>query len=174
MKKLQIANAEVMSLALQQEIVRSEESRYDHRLHGVLLVSHGLSCYQVGTWLGQNPRTIQRWVTRFETRGFAGLREGEREGRPNRLNVTQREGVGRDLRHSPKAFGYTQNLWDGKLLSHHLAVTYRIDIGVRQCQRIFHQIGFRLRKPRPLIGKGDPDVQRAYKKTLPDRTRPHD
>ena len=29
-------------LSLQQEIQRSEESRYDHRLHGVLLVAHGL------------------------------------------------------------------------------------------------------------------------------------
>jgi hypothetical protein len=29
---------------LQQEIQRSEESRYDHRLHGVLLVAQGMTC----------------------------------------------------------------------------------------------------------------------------------
>ncbi|MDA8362070.1 MAG: hypothetical protein M0Z44_08820, partial [Gammaproteobacteria bacterium] len=34
MRKLQIEDAEVMRIAIQQEIGRSEESRYDHRLHG--------------------------------------------------------------------------------------------------------------------------------------------
>ena len=79
MKALQIADAEVMRIALQQEISRSDESRYDHRLHGVLLVGQGHSCYEVGGWFGEHPTTIERWVHRFEHRGFAGLREGERK-----------------------------------------------------------------------------------------------
>ena len=41
MRKLQIEDAEVMRIAIQQEIERSEESRYDHRLHGLLLVTRG-------------------------------------------------------------------------------------------------------------------------------------
>ncbi|MBM3882397.1 MAG: helix-turn-helix domain-containing protein, partial [Verrucomicrobia bacterium] len=73
-----------MILALQDEIARSEESRYDHRLHGVLLAAQGISCYQVADWLGQHPTTVERWVRRFEVRGFSGLREGERPGRPRR------------------------------------------------------------------------------------------
>jgi hypothetical protein len=32
---------------MQGEIRRSEESRYDHRLHGVLLVAQGMSCPEV-------------------------------------------------------------------------------------------------------------------------------
>ncbi len=36
MRKLEIVDAEVMQVAIRQEIDRSEESRYDHRLHGVL------------------------------------------------------------------------------------------------------------------------------------------
>ncbi|HQU15674.1 MAG: hypothetical protein ACYC18_02095 [Gammaproteobacteria bacterium] len=41
MHKLQIEDAEVMRLAIQQEIARNEESRYDHRLHGLLLATAG-------------------------------------------------------------------------------------------------------------------------------------
>ena len=41
MKPLTISDKETMILALQDEIRRSEESRYDHRLHGVLLVAEG-------------------------------------------------------------------------------------------------------------------------------------
>lgn len=171
MRKLKVTDVEIMRLAIQQEIARSEESRYDHRLHGILLVSNGISCYQVAEWLGQNPVTIQRWVNRFEANGFAGLQEGERPGRPRRLNETQWEAVDRDLRRSPRELGYAQNLWDGKLLVHHLAEAYGVDVGVRQCQRMFRQLGFRLRKPRPVIAKADPAAQTAYKKTTPTRPR---
>lgn len=165
MRRLEISDVEIMRLALQQEIARSDESRYDHRLHGVLLVSQGLSCYQVAEWLGENARTIQRWVHRFESRGFAGLQEGERSGRPRRLSEKQLAAVDRDLRRRPRQFGYGQNLWDGKLLAHHLAKAYEVRLGVRQCQRIFHQLRFRLRKPRPVIAQADPVAQAAYKKT---------
>lgn len=171
MRKLEISNVEIMRLAIQQEITRSEESRYDHRLHGVLLVSHGINCYQAAAWLGQNPRTVERWVQRFETRGFAGLQEKERPGRPGRLNESQWETVGQDLRRNPRELGYTQNLWDGKLLAHHLTRAYGTHLGVRQCQRIFRQLGFRRRKPRPVIAQADPEARAAYKKTASTRPR---
>jgi hypothetical protein len=38
-------------------------------------------------------------------------------------------------------------------------------LGVRQCQRLFRQFGFRLRKPRPVIAKADQDKPAEYKKT---------
>jgi len=44
MKIVTIDDAENVILGLQDEIRRSEESRYDHRLHGVLLVAYGMNC----------------------------------------------------------------------------------------------------------------------------------
>jgi transposase len=171
MKKLQISDKDIMSIAIQQEIARSEEARYDHRLHGVLLVSRGLSCYEVGDLLGHHSTTIQRWVRSFEQRGFAGLADCERPGRPRRLTSEQWEAVNRDLRKQPRDLGYPQNLWDGKLLSHHLQQSYRVSLGARQCQRLFRTLGFRLRKPRPLIANADPERQEAFKKTAKASTR---
>ena len=165
MRRLEIKDAEIMQIAVREEILRSEESRYDHRLHGVLLVLSGQSCYQVAGLFGQSPRTVEYWVRRFEESGFAGLQESERPGRPSFLDEAQTKELNRDLRRSPREFGYRQNLWDGKLLSHHLAQHYQASIGVRQCQRLFHQLGFRRRKPRPLIAHADPEAQRQYKKT---------
>ena len=34
MRVLLVKDGEIMQIALQQEILRSEESRYDHKLHG--------------------------------------------------------------------------------------------------------------------------------------------
>ena len=42
-------------------------------------------------------------------------------------------------------------LWDGKLLSQHLRQRYGVELGVRQCQRVFRDMGFRFRKPRPQV-----------------------
>ena len=86
MPELEIADAGVMQLAIREEINRSEEARYDHRLHGLLLVSDGRSCNEVGALFGEAATTVQRWVRRFEESGFAGLREGERSGRPRALD----------------------------------------------------------------------------------------
>lgn len=171
MRKLVLSDVELMRLAIQEEITRSEEARYDHRLHGLLLVSQGLSCYQVAEWLGQHPRTVERWVHRFEAQGFAGVHEGERPGRPRSLTAAQWAAMARDLRQHPRTWGYPQNLWDGKLLAHHLAETHGVALGVRQCQRLFHHLGFRQRKPRPVIAQADPVAQAAYKKTPPPRPR---
>ena len=104
MKKLQIEDAEVMKLALQDEIMRSEESRYDHRLHGVLLVSSGLSCGEVADLFGHSHRTVQYWVRRFERSGFAGLHDGERPGRPGSLEEQTQRLVG--ARSSSFSYGF--------------------------------------------------------------------
>jgi transposase len=165
MKKLQISDTDLMRIAIQQEIHRSDESRYDHRLHGVLLVCSGLSCYQVADLLSQSPRTIHNWVNRFERQGFSGLQEGDRPGRPSALDERTRQGIEKDLRDDPRHLGYAQTFWDGKLLSHHLSRQYGVSLGVRQCQRLFRQLGFRMRKPRPVIAQADPEAQAAYKKT---------
>lgn len=174
MRRLEIADAEVRRIALQQEIERSEESRYNHRLHGVLLVCAGQSCQEVATLFAEDRRTVQRWVTRFERDGFDGLREGERPGRPRSLTAEQWEALGQDLRQRPRDFGHAQVPWDGKLLSEHLRKHYRVRLGIRQCQRIFRQMGFRQRKPRPQVAKADPIAQAGFKKTVPARKASRD
>ncbi|MGH7926901.1 MAG: winged helix-turn-helix domain-containing protein [Candidatus Binatia bacterium] len=165
MQRLKVADADIMRIAIQQEIVRSEESRYDHRLHGLLLITADQSTQQVAELFGEDRRTVQRWIKTFERHGLEGLREGERPGRPKSLNARQWTALGKDLRRSPSDFGFQAGLWDGKLLSEHLRRHYQVNLGVRQCQRLFRQMGFRLRKPRPQVAQSDPAKVRAFKKT---------
>jgi transposase len=163
MRALQITDAASI-LGLQQEIQRSEDSRYDHRLHGVLLVAQGLSCPEVARLLGDAPRSVEYWVHRYEREGLGGLTEGERSGRPGRLSKKQIGEINRVLRATPSDAGMRVNLWDGKTLSAWIEKTYEIQLGVRQCQRLFRQLDFRLRKPRPLLARADPARQKVHKK----------
>jgi len=164
MKPLTIADSATIILGLQDEIRRTEESRYDHRLHGVLLVAQGMTCPEVAALLGDAPRTVEYWIRGFEEKGLAALREGERSGRPRRLSEKHLRGINTALRRMPRELGLSANLWDGKTLAAWIEREYGIDLGVRQCQRLFRQLGFRLRKPRPAIAQADPERQKAHKK----------
>jgi len=164
MQRLEIKNVDIKKAAIQQEIARSEDSRYDHRLHGLLLVCQGLSCPEVSKILGDSPRIIEYWVKYFNEKGFEGLREEKRSGRPSVIERTTLNNIDSDLRQNPASFGYTQNLWDGKMLSHHLKEKYDIKLGVRQCQRLFNQLDFRLRKQCPVIANSDGETKAEYSK----------
>lgn len=165
MKRLTISDASTIVLGLQDEIRRSEESRYDHRLHGVLLVAQGMSCPEVSHLLGDSPRTIEYWVRRFEEGGLAGLVEGERSGRPRRLSDMQLAEIDSMLRQTPESVGISSGIWDGKGLAAFIKMKYGVILGVRQCQYMFKFLGFRRRKPRPLLARANPELQEAYKKT---------
>lgn len=165
MKKLKVEDEHSMICALQDEIHRNEESRYDHRLHGVLLVAQGWSCREVASTLGDSPRTVENWVHQFNKDGFAGLAESPKAGRPRKLSEEEIEQAQQALRLSPFKFGLKQNLWDGKALRAYLLGEFGIELTVRQCQRLFRQWGFRFRKPRPSIDKADPQLQITHKKT---------
>src|SRR6202049_2447325 len=163
MKPLTINDPDII-LGLQDEIRRSEESRYDHRLHGVLLVAQGMTCPEVARLLGDAPRSVENWVRRFDQQGLAGLTEGERSGRPSRLDERQVREINRVLRAKPSDAGMRVNLWDGKTLSAWIGKTYGGQLVVRQCQRLFGQFEFRLRKPRPVLARADPVRQKKHKK----------
>ena len=152
-----------MILALQDEIRRTDESRYDHRLHAVLLVAQGMTCRHAAAVLGDAPRTVEYWVRDFEHAGLSGLQEGARPGRPRRLTEEQLQMIGQVLRKPPEEAGLTANLWDGKTLCAYLRRELSVDLGVRQCQRLFKSLGFRMGKPRPQIAHGDAERQSAHK-----------
>jgi len=164
MKKANISDAKTVILILQDEIRRSYEARYDHRLHAILMVAQGMSCRQVAQLLGDSPRSVAYWVKRFEIEGLSGLADADRPGRPCKLDQGQIQVIETALRSHPSQYGLAGNIWDGKLLSHLIDQQFSIKLGVRQCQRLFRQLGFRFRKPRPLIAKADMQMQQSFKK----------
>ena len=106
MKALTISDPGTMVLELQDEIRRSCEARYDHRLHAVLLVARGVTCPEAAAMLGDSIRTIQHWVNRFGPEGFSGLADADRPGRPPKLVEQQLDIINTALRKSPVDLGF--------------------------------------------------------------------
>jgi transposase len=150
---------------LQDEIQRSEQARYDHRLHAVLLVAKGITCPAVAEMLGDPERTIRYRVQKYINDGLQGLIENERSGRPSRLEPKHIDKTGKVLRRSPEAVGLRGAIGDGRTLSAYIQNEFGVKLGVRQCQRLFRDLGFRLRKPRSLIARADEEAQKVFKKS---------
>ena len=82
------------------------------------------------------------------------------------MSDTQLAEIERALRQTPAEAGLRgAGPWDGKTLSAYLRQTFAVSLKPRQCQRLFRQLGFRRRKPRPLIAHANPQAQAEYKNT---------
>lgn len=163
-----MSDKKLMINALYDEIRRNKDARYDHKLHAILLVAQGFTCPEVSRLMGDSVRTIQTWVNRFEKKGFSGLMEKKRPGRPPRLTEEQMEEIKVALTRSPRDYGIEANIWDGKTLSWFILEEFDVILEVRQCQRLFRKLGFTYRKPRPMIAGTDEETKNAFKKTDQD------
>lgn len=140
MRRLTISDSRKAEKIIWREILRSRDSRYDHRLHGVLSVCRGLSCYESAAVWGRSARTVEYWVRRFQHDGILGLMEKDKPGRPARLSARQRESLRHELAKDPVTCGYPDRAWTGELLRHHVSKAYNVTIGLRQAQRMMRKI----------------------------------
>jgi len=166
-KRITVPDAETFIAAIQDELSRTKEGRYFHRLAVVLHVLRGASAYEASHAFGFSTRAVEYWINRLASNGLNGLWDGKHPGRPSRLSTSQKQRLRKELRRAPRDIGYDQNLWDGVLLSHHLEKNYSVSLSVRQCQRLFHQMGFSLQRPRREASEVSPFQQKAFKKTSP-------
>lgn len=121
---------------IRKEFRRSDEARYIHRLHGVLLVLLGLSTVKAGKLLGDPQRTVAHWVGQWKARGLDGLKDAEKSGRPGALNTKQKDALVSALAKSPKEFGLEGETWTGTLVSSLLKKRYGVRLSPRQCHRV--------------------------------------
>lgn len=140
MHRLRPAGENELRLILARALAGAAELRFLHRLHAVLLVSVGRSCYEVAHWFGENPRSVERWVHAFDALGEHGLRSHHHGGRSARLALPQLHTLAQDLAALPSASGYCQGRWSGKLVVRHIQSRFGVQLSLRQCQRLMRQI----------------------------------
>ena len=147
MDELSLSSANWIREVIHASVKTSCEPHFLHRLHCVLLVAEGCSCYEVARWLGNDPPTIERWVHALDQHGIEGLREHHAGGRPTKLDHDHLQRLALDLRSPPRLCGYPVRIRSGKLLSQHIEGRYGVKLTASECQRIIR----RLLGPRRLV-----------------------
>ena len=155
-------------LAEGQLIVNStDDAKYQHKVEMVNLVLSGLTPSYLSTYCGDSKNTITLWVKVADEQGFEALRAKKQSGRPSKLTSNQIAEIRSVLKEdNPKKYGH--NVWDGPSLAAYIKATYSVTLCVRQCQRLFHNLGFSLVRPQTFPSKGEQNEEERseYKKTL--------
>jgi transposase len=165
MRPIKIAHADLVATIIEEEIQSKPEGRYFHRLHIVLLLARGMTCQEAAKIFSEPVRTVQRWAKELNEGGLDALKDEHHPGRPTRLTPGQLLELESDLAKGPQEFGFTQGFWDGPLLSYHIGEKYGVDLKVRRCQVLFHQMGYALLRPRSKPAGASPQCREAFKKT---------
>ena len=140
MHKLEVTAPESVQAALRQEEARSSHSRFVHRLHCLLLVGAGRSCYEVAEVFGDDPRSVERWVHEFQQHGIEGLREKPHPGRHATLADEQLRQLELALRNCPRELGYAADAWNSKSLRAEILRRFGVTLSGRHCQRLFRTL----------------------------------
>ena len=150
------------------KIIQSSDNytfAYRVAMVNLLLAGDGMTTAKLSELTGIPTRTLSDWVKKADETHFEALRPKQHPGKTARLSEEQYAQIKETLTHDPEEYGYL--VWDGKALSEYIQKTFGITLGVRQCQRIFHKLGFSRIRPQtfPALGKEDSEEREAFKKT---------
>ena len=146
----------------------TDEARYHFRVFAVNMVLSGCSAAQIGTMSGVSKVAVTGWVKTADEQGFEALRPKGHKGRPAKLTEDQYKEIDAVLQTDPKEIGYKN--WDGPTLSTYISRKYNVNMSVRQCQRLFHSLGYSHIRPQPYPSKGyeDSEARNEFKKNVPN------
>ncbi len=130
----------------------TDDAKYQHKVELVNLVLGGMTPSELSEYVSESKNTITSWVKSVDENGFASLHVKKQPGRPAKLSHENFSAIKSVLEEdNPKAYGY--NVWDGPALSDYIKKTYSVNLCVRQCQRMFHDLGFSLVRPQTFPSK---------------------
>ena len=154
-------------LAEGQLIVSStEDAKYQHKVELVNLVLSGITPSYLSKYCSECKNTITKWVKKVDEQGFEALKVKKQAGRPSKLSAEQIEEISIIIdEDNSKKYGY--NVWDGPSLSAFIKERYNVDLCVRQCQRLLHNMGFSLVRPQtyPNKDEANEEERQKFKKT---------
>ena len=168
MQRLELQSSDKIREMILSYFNKNEEAKFIHRLHGLLLKIEEpeATCDRIASLFGQSPRSVSNWIKKVNEAGtIEVLRENKRPGRNKKLTADELGEIKEILVKEPELSGISANIWDGKSLSHYIETKYSVKLGVRQCQRLFRELGFSLKRARPTVCKSDTAKKELSKKT---------
>ena len=136
---------------------REATRRLRERLQALWWLSEGMPAVDVAAKLGRCRQRVAAFVERYNAHGLRALRQvGRGPGRRATLQRRHQTTLARWIRQGPRACGYGVNLWNCKLLAHHVAKTWRLRLSDESIRRTLHQLGAYLLRPRHQLPTGPP------------------
>lgn len=133
------------------------------KCQALIALTKNVSVTSVCTVLGVTRETLSQWRKRISKEGVAGLTAKVGKGRKAGLTKEIEEDLKIQLLKMPSELGYTQAIWDGKLVCKYIKEKYSLSIAVRTAQRWLQKIGFTRQRPRYSFNKADQALSEQFK-----------
>lgn len=146
-------------------ISSSSDAKYIFRVAMVnFMLAKTASPDELSSLSGVPRRTLNSWLQKVDEFGFESLRAVKQSGRPTRLSESQLAEIKVALEGEPEDCGF--RIWDGVTLSEYIQETYGVQLGKRQCQRMFHEFGFSKVRPQryPSLNEDNDEEREQFKK----------
>lgn len=148
------------------EIMRlTGDVRVVKRAQALLWLSDGDTPDEVADRLWVTPRTIYRWIERFEGRDEWPLAErladAPRSGRPNRVAQRLDPLIEQFMDDSPENHGYAATVWTAPLLCQHLKKVHHLDTSQRSVSRALERLELSWKRPRHCLARRSPRWRQA-------------
>ena len=145
------------------ELYKNEKNaKLKVRYHALVLMHEFQNCTTVAKLVKKSRTTIQSWVKAFNADGIDAIVPNSLPGRPSRLSEDHKEELKKDISTHPRKLGYEFSNWEGKSVSEHIKNKFGVLLKVRQCQYLFHELGFTLQRPRYKFPKANPEKQKEF------------
>lgn len=105
------------------------------------------------------PKTVRKWLRRYQRAGVTGLTDAARSGRPSTLTAGTEQAIFTQLNQPPWTFGYVFACWSVATLAQHLARRCWQRVSIWQVRQTLLKFGYRCRRPK--LGPRLMDPQRA-------------
>lgn len=147
MKSLKITNKSVTREALLKMAEKIPGAWIGFRIAAMILILKGWKSTQVAALFDVSRWSVVKWIQKANEQGIQGINEGQRPGRPSRMDEEIEKDLEKALSRDPREFGLKRNRWDGIVVVEYVERFHGVKIKVRQAQRWIRRLGFSLKVP---------------------------
>ena len=147
--------------------------RLRDRWQAILMADRGRRRHQIAEDLGVTPRTLQRWLNAYGTRGLNGLRIRWAPGRAPRIPETLAPEMIAWVKQGPAGCGLDRANWTAAELATSLYQTQGIAVSERTMRAFCTKHDVRPYRPTYQYLKGDPDQQETARQDLETLKKSH-
>jgi transposase len=166
MKSLEITNKSVTREALLKMAEKVPGAWIGLRIAAIILILEGWKSTQVAELFDVSRWSAVKWIQKMNEHGVQGINEGQRPGRPSRMDEDIEKDLEKALSRDPREFGLKRNRWDGMVVVEYVERIHGVKIKVRQAQRWIRRLGFSLKVPIYKYAQATTEGVEEFGKTL--------
>ncbi len=136
---------------------RSPQHWMVQRARIVLLSADGLEVHEIGSQLSVDRQVVRRWVKRYISAGFDGLRDQQRSGRPPQIERHVWQKLATVVVQSPEKFGWSLSRWSVRALHELLARRFGWHVSRSSISRFLRSMALKPHRVRYWLNPSDPD-----------------